>query len=440
MLLGVIGVAMLLGSVHGLLCTPHLGSVSALDRRCTTPYMGTTTLSRTEEEAKTALRFHQALPARAPMVTQPLLDSVETLMRPDKADLKLVHEIGSLVELECRVRACKTLAVVKYYQQNCRLCRALAPKYEQWARDWQGQAEFFAVNLRGGRDIFIAHKVTVAPYVCFFAGEAGKVYGASCGSKGGGSVQVRSDLASHLEPTRLAALRAVHPAIAREPAQAFVSLVTFLRALGSESARHAALGASAVTRPPEETDAPPASLSEAQLMEAHSTFAWLDPDGTGVITLADAVRATCVLSASCEPPDGQPLPQQLAPARLAMYRLCRTEEALGVALRRLNTADAGGPANALSRSAFVRLMARQAASDRKRAFAGRPTVAQCAAYSALCPDGAESVPREHTRAVLLQMAGPNHADVEQMEQALAAFEEPGSDGLTLKAFVNLVGS
>ena len=73
----------------------------------------------------------------------------------------LVREVTTLAALDYHTRACKTLAVVKFYKPKCRSCRALEPKFEQWARDWHGQAEFFAVNLKSAADVFHAKSVSM---------------------------------------------------------------------------------------------------------------------------------------------------------------------------------------------------------------------------------------------------------------------------------------
>eukprot|EP00322_Chrysochromulina_rotalis_P023819 CAMPEP_0115839248 /NCGR_PEP_ID=MMETSP0287-20121206/6155_1 /TAXON_ID=412157 /ORGANISM="Chrysochromulina rotalis, Strain UIO044" /LENGTH=372 /DNA_ID=CAMNT_0003292817 /DNA_START=22 /DNA_END=1140 /DNA_ORIENTATION=+ len=342
-----------------------------------------------------------------------------------------ISEVSSLTELECRLLECKTLAVVKYHKANCRLCRAFKPKFDQWARDWQGHVSFFSVSLESGRDIFDAHHVQLAPYVCLFAGEAGKVYGAPCGEKFGGASQIRADIASHLDPARLSALRAAEPSWAREPARKFVGLVNFLRALGEFSRE-------ADDRTTGDDGEAVASLSEAQLGDLHALFSWIDRDGSGAIDLADAVHATRALSPGAQQDDTQPL----VPFRLALYRICQTTEALDAALHQVATADTGGPTDALSRLAFVRLMARLAVSDRSRDTPGRPPRAILAAHFALSANGSESITRSHARDVLLQMMEPD-AESEllrswQMEQGLGAFEEKYGSGISLKGFANLV--
>jgi len=370
----------------------------------------------------------------------------ECLADDTGSSVGLVREVTSLAELECHVQHCKTLAVVKYYQQNCRLCRALKPKFEQWALDYRGQAEFFAVDLRTGREIFRAHKVQLAPFVSIFVGKAGKVYGMSCGAKGGGATQVKADIAAHLEPARLAALHAVRPPWAQEPVRRFVNLVSFLRALGSQD-KVGGGGAAA-----EEGKAAVATLPEAQLVELKWLFSWLDREGSGVISLADCVCATRVLSGSDVEGRGGMAAEGLregrgappiAPPRLEMYRICRTDVALDEALRRAAAADycreTGTRAEGLSRVAFLRLMARHEACERqKHSPAGLPGVAICAAHFALCPNGAESVPRAHAVDVLQAMMD-DRSEALRLGQALAAFEDDGSGSVSLKSFGRMAG-
>ena len=55
----------------------------------------------------------------------------------------LVVDITSPDDFERRVAACESLAVVKWFTPNCRACRALAPKFEALAEQFEGRAEFF---------------------------------------------------------------------------------------------------------------------------------------------------------------------------------------------------------------------------------------------------------------------------------------------------------
>ena len=81
-----------------------------------------------------------------------------------------VHEIASMDEFQRHVLECPTLAVVKFYRNGCRACRALNPKFEALAQNHAEQALFFAVNLATCHAVFRHEGVQMAPLLHVYCG------------------------------------------------------------------------------------------------------------------------------------------------------------------------------------------------------------------------------------------------------------------------------
>ena len=90
-----------------------------------------------------------------------------------------VISLSSLVAFNEDVRSprrCTNIVVVKFYQDSCRACRALGPKFEALAQD-HPSAAFFQVNIKSGRQIFQQEAVSQMPAVLIYCGNVGRING-----------------------------------------------------------------------------------------------------------------------------------------------------------------------------------------------------------------------------------------------------------------------
>ena len=302
----------------------------------------------------------------------------------------------------------------------------------------------------------------VAPYVCLIADGPGTVYG--CGKV----AQMRGDIAAHLEPARLAALRAVRPAD-RTPARRLVSLLGFLRALG----------ACARNKPQADSPADEAlsRVSSSQLADRSGLFEWLDREARGSIGLEDVVRASASLVGAEPPAQGET--GEILPLSLGMFSLCRSEAALAEAMRSASSdasiagaegaggsGSSGSSAASLSRESFMRLMALHAARESKQKLDSRGVAADVRAAHfvlGLNDDGdgeaTDGEPTQPTRAGAVRLmrrlmdkgeGDTEHAEfggvdegeeeaVRRLEAAIDAFEgRVDGTHLSLAAFANLI--
>ena len=198
----------------------------------------------------------------------------------------VVREISSLEEWDERVMQCQTpVAVVKFYQDGCRSCRALKPKYDAIAQEQLCGATFFEVNLKRGRPIFDAEQIRVAPSIHIFCRGIGRVSGS--GFSGAKVITtMRAALLTVLEPERLAALEAI-PSRTLRPPMRYAALVELLRTL-KQAPRLLDQGAK---------EAAP-TVSELRRSEASELMGWLDGAGSGVLSIDDLAAATCALGAA----------------------------------------------------------------------------------------------------------------------------------------------
>ena len=388
-------------------------------------------------------------------------DQSTSMLGPENVAAPLsIREITSLADLQHHVHGCQTIAVVKFYQQNCRLCRALKPKFEHWAQEWAGQAEFFSVDLAHGKEIFAHEKVGTAPTIHVYTSSLGKVLTSSCSAKSGGTQRVRQEIAALLEPARLATLTGLTRS-ACEPARRYLDLVGVLRAIGQavrlieEAGQQSdGCGVSAAV------DTAMAALGPAELSEIASLFEWVDRDGDGWLTTADASFWSSALAGNDFRPkaagDGSS-EEALVPMGLgAMYRLCRTRLDLENGLRAamatedasaVDMADASQPG--LHLSSFTRLMALHAANERAvtKARPSQQTADLRCAYLALqmATGSTEGPPPilNSARVLMRTVSGTAMGSEEragragELEAALWAFDLEGRDELSLATLKNM---
>lgn len=222
-----------------------------------------------------------------------------------------VRELTTLDEWHNHVLQCKTpVAVVKFYQDGCRSCRALKPKYNQLAQQELCGATFFEVNLQRGREIFTQEQIRVAPSIHMYCNGLGRVSGV--GFSGARVLSTMSDsLSKVLEPPRLAALQATETRTLSAPMR-YAALIETLRALKA---------APRLLEAQLEAGSAP-NVSATRRTEAEELFAWLDSAGAGALSVDALAAATCALA-----DDGTPLMSGcIAPLRLA---------AAGVAVERV---------------------------------------------------------------------------------------------------------
>ena len=99
------------------------------------------------EEPTTGLTW----PATPPTISE----ESEGVVKPARIKrVDLVEEIMTLTDWQTKVAECPTPAVVKFYQDGCRSCRALQPKYLSLAEELYDEVTFFEVNLQRARPLF----------------------------------------------------------------------------------------------------------------------------------------------------------------------------------------------------------------------------------------------------------------------------------------------
>jgi len=317
------------------------------------------------------------------------------------ADSTAVRELTTVMEFEQSLRECSTYAVVKFYKRNCRLCRAVAPKFEQLAREFHGRAEFFAVDLSTGSQVFSRERIGVAPSIIAYCGPVGRIAASTTSQSLSDLRRVLDDLV----PERVAALRTVSPAALR-PLMRYVAIVGVLRGL-----RNARLSPS----PCQPSDLGPQLWDELrpdEVAEIHSTFAALDRDADGLVTADDLVAATQALTPYETPATQSSRSRLIAPSRLAASGVAFERELIEAAIRASCSADScvgdtcadtcdaeaseeGSLAPpAMGLTTFAHMMARALIKERKARQKGDPLSRQAtvsAAYTALDRDGDQSV-------------------------------------------------
>ena len=355
-----------------------------------------------------------------------------------------VREITSLHEWQILVEQCPTPAVVKFFQDGCRSCRALKPKYEAVAADLMPDAAFFEVNLRSGRAIFDSEQIRVAPSLHIYCGEIGRLTGA--GFNGGRSLSaMRTTLRQIMEPAKLSELAAVPPAAILPPMR-YVALVDALRAVRAaprlftpdRNAAEQDEDDSADAESPAPSRAPP-GLSDARREEICGVFRWLDHAGSGTLGVDELVYLTRALTAFervPSPPGATFAPMRLGASGIAIERAVLEK---AVAAVHAESERACEPA-VLDLDAFVELLALHDAEKRRRRLSASEVVN--AAFEALDEDGMGAVPIEELahRLDAFCRALPHPIDVspEAIQHMLATLDFEGAGEVTPKLLARVV--
>ena len=197
---------------------------------------------------------------------------------------QVVRQITTPSEWEREVLQCPSPAVVKFYQDGCRSCRALKPKYEAVANNMLPQAAFFEVNLQRARPLFTAESIRVAPSVQIYCGDVGRVSGNGLSGARMAS-GLRAAIKRVIEPSNLAGALAAQPAALELPLR-YAGLIDALRALREAPS----------LMEPRDPEAPaPARLSAERLAEVTALFRYLDVRGTGHLSARDLKRWAAAL-------------------------------------------------------------------------------------------------------------------------------------------------
>ena len=339
---------------------------------------------------------------RTPLTEEAAAINTANVITAPNTKEAVITQLTSVEEFESRLRECPTVAVVKFYKQNCRLCRAVAPKIEQLARDFHGRAEFFAVDLSTGSQVFSREQVGIAPSIIAYSGPVGRVLSSSDLAASGVS-NFRSGLDHLLCPQsgRVAALHAVTPASLR-PLMRYIALVGVLRGLSNARLSPSPCQAADLDK-----------LRPKELAEIHSTFAALDRDADGLVTADDLVAATQALTPHECPANQRSGSTMIAPSRLAacgiafelehieatMRALCSADACAGDTCADMCAAEASTEKSSLAPPAmgfatFAHMMARAFVEERSKRQKGDPLSRQLtvnAAYTALDCDGDQAV-------------------------------------------------
>ena len=220
-------------------------------------------------------------PASVPTISE----ESDGVVKPARIKRKdLVEEIITLTDWQKKIAECETPAVVKFFQDGCRSCRALQPKYLSLAEELSGEVTFFEVNLQRARPLFTAESIRVAPSVQIYCGDVGRVSGNGLSGARMAS-GLRAAIKRVIEPSNLAGALAAQPAALELPLR-YAGLIDALRALREAPS----------LMEPRDPEAPaPARLSAERLAEVTALFRYLDVRGTGHLSARDLKRWAAAL-------------------------------------------------------------------------------------------------------------------------------------------------
>ena len=89
--------------------------------------------------------------------------------------------VRSVPEFKARVgSSCSGLSVVFFASRSCRSCRAVTPKIERVAVEYEGQADFFRVYHDDARRLFSLLGMRTMPTVQIYARDIGRVASFAC--------------------------------------------------------------------------------------------------------------------------------------------------------------------------------------------------------------------------------------------------------------------
>lgn len=268
-----------------------------------------------------------------------------------------VISLSSLVAFNEDVRSprrCTNIVVVKFYQDSCRACRALGPKFDALAQD-HPSAAFFQVNIKSGRQIFQQEAVSQMPAVLIYCGNVGRINGL------GTSKQLASSVRDTLKmvkdnPTKAERLAALLPTDL-DPFIRYADIIDVLRAvrraqlLLDDAARDRAKRLAADGMPPESPGEGVAAAIEDALAQADPRlterarvlFSCFDRRGVGEVNVDDLVAVTEALAACSSSEICMISDVQIAPSRLAAAGIAFERPPLEARISALREACAAGP-------------------------------------------------------------------------------------------------
>lgn len=203
----------------------------------------------------------------------------------------------------------RTLTVVKFFQDGCRSCRALNPKYVAVAAELAKHGiSFNEVNLQRARPIFTAEQIRVAPSVHIYHPRLGRISG--LGFRGARTASsMRKALTLLVEPSYANALEELAPEAFSAPAR-FAAVVDALRAIAqaprllAEAASGAAGSGGSGRAPAAKASSDAAVPKEQRRGQIADIFAWLSTasvdascGGASLLSIDDLVAATRALAA-----------------------------------------------------------------------------------------------------------------------------------------------
>lgn len=113
-----------------------------------------------------------SMSATLPPPTSPSEDSVDRLSAP----VQTLAETEEFLQLLGEAAANGEVVVVKYYARFCRACKAVAPKFERLARQYEGvNLRFVDVEFESSKPLCKAMGIKSLPHTQVFAGSQGKV-------------------------------------------------------------------------------------------------------------------------------------------------------------------------------------------------------------------------------------------------------------------------